>query len=296
MNVSPRFDYGFIEPKIVTPLSFTAAAITERGRKRQENEDTILHYIGETLNREPFGLFIVSDGMGGHQAGKYASQTAVQIVGVELAPVLSTADELTPVRLEQTIRRAMARANERLWQQSQSKTADHFKMGTTMTLALIVSSRLHVAHVGNSRAYLWRLGKLIQLTQDHSLVAELAQQLPMTFEQMQAHPYRGLITRSLGSQETVAIDYVVQEIQPGDRVLLCSNGLWKLFREAQDLSRELASSGAPTEQCQSLLAAAHQRTPSDDISLIISHCHNALDQYHLTSNSLFFPQNPSLVG
>lgn len=296
MNTYQTSAYHSVEPEIVFKLSLSAAAISERGRARQENEDTILHHIGQSLSGETFGLFMVSDGMGGHQAGKFASQMAVRIVAVELAPVLSTIDELTSAAVERVLRQAIVKANQQLWHIGQTNTEDNFRMGTTMTLALVVCSRLYLAHVGGSRVYLWRKGNLRQLSQDHSLVAELAQQLPMTPAQKEAHPYRSLITRSLGSRETIEIDYLVQPIQSGDRVLLCSNGLGKALGDEMELKYWLASSLSPDEQCQGLLAAANRRDPSDDISLIISHFHNALDQYEVTSDNVFFPQNHTVFG
>lgn len=255
---------------ILSVVPLAAAALSNQGR-RSSNQDTVLHHVTHTLQGDPLGLFIICDGMGGYEAGDVASKMAVRTVGMELAPVLAAAADMPIEKLNYLIHRAISTANHKIWHYAQNLPEKKLRMGTTMTLALVVGERLHVANVGDSRAYLYRRGQLCQLTRDHSLVADLAEHVTMSSEDQARHPYRNILTRALGRQETVEVDQMVETLQLGDRLLLCTDGLWKAFLTSQELSQQLGTRMELQEQCQALVAAAVQRDNSDNITVIVAH-------------------------
>jgi protein phosphatase len=185
---------------------------TDTGRQRQANEDAL-------FARSP--LFAVADGMGGAQAGEVASQIATE--ALEEADPGTEAPELY-------LRRALEEANERIHGIAQ-RDASTSGMGTTLTAALIRDDEISIAHVGDSRAYLYRDGDLRRLTSDHSLVEELRRQGRLTEEQAEEHPQRSIITRALGPEPAVEVDTMTYQARAGDVILLCSDGLTTMLHE-----------------------------------------------------------------
>src|ERR671937_802741 len=188
----------------MTAIAQTGRA-TDPGRKRRRNEDA---YVVEPP------LFAVADGMGGAQAGELASSLAAQAVSEEDA---GGGGEERVVELIQ-------QANRRVYQRS-SEDAAVSGMGTTMTVALVEDSRIFFAHVGDSRAYLIRGCQLEQLTEDHSLVAELVRSGKLSPDEADTHPQRSVVTRALGTDPDVDVDMFSVETQAGDVFLICSDGL-----------------------------------------------------------------------
>ena len=183
-----------------------AAGETDTGRKRRRNEDAF-------VCAPP--LFAVADGMGGAQAGEVAS-------GLAAAALRETQVEASG---EERVTELVREANRRVHQRATSDAAAS-GMGTTMTVALVdPDGSVWFGHVGDSRAYLLRGGKLEQLTDDHSLVAELVRRGELSPAQAEVHPQRSVITRALGTDPEVAVDTFKLEPEPGDVVLLCSDGL-----------------------------------------------------------------------
>jgi serine/threonine protein phosphatase PrpC len=175
---------------------------TDPGRKRRRNEDSFV--------LEP-PLFAVADGMGGAQAGEVASQLA--------------AAALRDAHAEGGVVELIQEANRRVWQRANEDAAAS-GMGTTVTAAIVEpGGRVVLGHVGDSRAYLLREGELIQLTEDHSLVAELVRRGELSPQEAETHPQRSVITRALGTDPDVDVDSFAVESQPGDVFLLCSDGL-----------------------------------------------------------------------
>src|SRR5579875_2363633 len=192
-----------------------AAETTQRsdtGRQRRGNEDS-------AFARAP--VFAVADGMGGAQAGEVASQIAVEAFEAGLP------EEGTP---EQRLAEVAQRANRRIHELSLAEH-EHAGMGTTLTAAYLDDGYLAIAHVGDSRAYLFRDGQLTRLTQDHSLVEELRQRGKLTEEEAAEHPQRSIITRALGPEPDVQVDTLSQTVRGGDVVLLCSDGLTSMIAE-----------------------------------------------------------------
>lgn len=187
-----------------------AAAKTDRGRVRERNEDAML--AGETV-------FAVADGMGGHLAGDVAAATALEPVRALDGRVFADAATAQAALLD-----AILAANAAVV----SKAADEpglRGMGTTLTATIVEGRRLHVGHVGDSRAYLVRDGQMTQLTRDHTLVAHLIEEGQITEEEAASHPHRSIVTRAIGVDVDLEIDTLTIDLQDDDEVILCSDGL-----------------------------------------------------------------------
>ena len=272
-------------------MRITSCGITDVGLKRGHNEDNYL--INEELN-----LFVVADGMGGHAGGEYASAIAVNTVeeivtslDPELMPFalddagpeadedeaptepghvdeevteeLPDAVELTRQKLVHAIRLAGRRIFEKAREQP-----EYHGMGTTAVVVLVERGHAYVAHVGDSRVYLVRDGAIEQLTEDHSLVAEKIRHGLITPEEARSHRMRNVITRSLGYQEDVEVDISVRRVRPGDRFLLCSDGL--SGHVADDEMADLVSRLSPQEAARALVELACERGGEDNITTVVA--------------------------
>jgi serine/threonine protein phosphatase PrpC len=185
---------------------------TDTGRKRRRNEDA---YVVEPP------LFAIADGMGGAQAGELASSLAAGAV---------REDEAAAGSGERRVAELIQEANRRVYERS-SRDAAASGMGTTMTVAFVGDANVAFGHVGDSRAYLIRDGKLEQLTEDHSLVAELVRSGKLSPEEAETHPQRSVITRALGTDPDVDVDTFSIETAPGDLFMLCSDGLTSMVED-----------------------------------------------------------------
>ena len=221
---------------------------SDLGRQRQGNEDN--YFV-----RAP--LFVVADGMGGAQAGEVASEMAVESFDGGIGDG-SPADGLV---------RIIQEANRRIHDRSRSDE-QAAGMGTTCTAAYVGDSEVTIAHVGDSRAYLWRGGELTRLTRDHSLVGELVARGKLTEEQAEAHPQRSVITRALGPEAEVTVDVETFDARDGDVYLLCSDGLTSMIHEpgvrpVMERMTELDRAG------RELIAAANEAGGRDNITVIL---------------------------
>lgn len=224
------------------------AAQTDRGLVRGTNEDAYI--IGD------FGA-AVADGMGGHEAGEVASQTAVS----ELEGLLST----LPSRPKAALQKVFSLANAAVLQKAREIGREG--MGTTLTTVLVGDRQAWIGHIGDSRAYLCRDRQLIQLTQDHSLVADLVRSGSLTPDEAKNHPRRHVITKAIGSQPTVKPDVVNVELAPGDRLVLCTDGLTNQVEPGR--LAELAAADDPETACRNLVAAAKASGGLDNITVVI---------------------------
>lgn len=229
-------------------------SLTDVGKVRSSNEDA----LGIDLDG---GIFVVADGMGGHQAGEVASQQAVDSI---LAALRRREPDETAA---QALVRAVTSANTEI-----AAAAQHDRnlkgMGTTVVAAIVEPGRFTVAHVGDSRAYLIRDGQIRQLTEDHSMVAELVKAGVITPEAAETHPYRSAISRSLGQFKDVETDTSVHDFLPGDRLLLCTDGLTRFAKPEEILERVLAFDD-PQEAAQGLIDLANDRGGRDNITVIL---------------------------
>lgn len=260
MEAMKRFEGGEIR--------LEAAALTDCGRQRKLNEDAVYH---RTAGTAPIGLYIVCDGLGGFQAGEVASRVAVETVAQELEAIFGMVDHPKPAQFkpERLIEAAINAANGALRQYVAANKAHIFGIGTTLTLAMVHEQTVYVAHVGDSRAYVWRQGQLTQLTQDHSLVAEMAEQGLIQEAEMHGHPQSNILSRAVGVEDQVQADLLTWPLRPGDKLLLCSDGLWKAFPDMRVVARWLDLDMTPADYCNLLVSAANRQDGSDNISAVV---------------------------
>jgi len=254
-------------------LRLEAAALTTRGRQRRVNEDAVFYHTEQKDTGESLGLFVLCDGMGGHEAGEVASQMAVQAVAAELGNI-HLADEL-PVwpALHHWMRTAVANANCRIWEYAGllpelPGTNEPPQLGTTITLTLVYGNLAAIANVGDSRTYLWHEDRLTQITRDHSLVTELVDSGLLPAKSAATHPYRNVLTRGLGLSEDVTVDLFESKVVPEDKLLLCSDGVWQAFPDTAELGHQLETTDSPDDLCWQLIEKASRRKGSDDMSVI----------------------------
>jgi serine/threonine protein phosphatase PrpC len=231
------------------PLALVEVAhLSDTGRIRHHNEDRSL--------ASP-RVLVVADGMGGAKAGEVAAQMAVDAVGRLVGPVH-----------EGDVRSAVERANRAI-RRLATDDPDKSGMGTTLTAAMLDDGRLDVVHVGDSRAYLWRDGTLQQVTEDHSVVAELVRRGSITREEAETHPHRNVITRALGAEEGIDADVVHVDLQDGDVVLLCSDGLSSYVPEAA-IAEVLAQAEGLDAAARGLVNLANGAGGADNVTVVLA--------------------------
>ena len=269
----------------------SVAGVTDVGRQRKLNEDRFYYKIVQSSDEVPIGLFVVADGMGGHLAGEVASQWTVGTLKRELAPLFRPQDPSVTrrldaealaavgsgvtVRLEETdlarlLGHATERANQVLLGYARKHAQEAEGMGSTLTVAVVEGTRATIASVGDSRAYLWRDGRLRQLTEDHSVPGALLKQGRITAEEAREHPHRHVLYRCLGLKPGIEIDIHPSEVlQPGDALLLCSDGLWDMVYPCERLAAFLASEAGPLTICRRLVDAANEAGGEDNITVVL---------------------------
>ncbi len=258
-------------------LRQNSGTATHAGKVRSHNEDYVakLDYsLDQSGAAEPMGLYIVADGMGGYKEGEKASRDSVRqafhdfIEGHILqdlrAPTRKLSSDQPDATVEATLRTLVTEANRLVYRKRQETGT---RRGTTITAVLIVGAKAAVANVGDSRTYLMRGGELRQLTQDHSLVYSLFKAGQITEDQIYSHPKKNEVYRSLGEQEDVKVDVFPLTIQAGDRLLLCSDGLWEMVRNPQ-IAAILGNATTPQAACDRLVAAAFDNGGEDNISAL----------------------------
>ena len=224
------------------------AACSDVGKVREHNEDSY-------LVQSP--LFVVADGMGGHEAGEVASSIAIKTMQ-GLIPKSADAEALA---------HAVIQANEDVLRGAKDGTGKP-GMGTTMTAALIYGDDVAVAQVGDSRAYLLRDGELSRITRDHSLVAELIEQGSISEADARFHPQRSVITRALGSDPYMQPDTYTLKAKDGDRIMLCSDGLCSMIGDA-DIADVMRANPAPDACCGALVDEAILAGGLDNVTVIV---------------------------
>jgi protein phosphatase len=269
----------------------SVAGLTDVGKMRELNEDLFYYKVVQSSDDGPLGLFVVADGMGGHLAGEVASYWAVRTLKRELAPLFRPQDpSLTrrlgaealaavgsgvTIRLEETdlarmLQHAIERANQVLLGYARQHPDRAGDMGSTLTLAVVEDRRATVAHVGDSRAYLWREGQLAQLTEDHSVPGALLKQGRITLQEAHDHPHRNVLYRCLGLGPKVEVDiYPAVDLKPGDMLLLCSDGLWDMVYPVERLASLLGAGSAPPAICRRLVHAANEAGGEDNVTVVL---------------------------
>lgn len=243
-----------VEKPQARPLELTWHGITDVGMARTQNEDSLaLHELGRGA------LFVVADGMGGHDAGEVASSLAVETVArtVKAAPGRRDPEEL--------VRKAVQAANAAVHGEAARKGSN---MGTTLTVALVEDGVAHIASVGDSRAYWIQNGSIRAVTKDHSLVAKLVELGKLTKEDARTDPRSNLLLRTIGNGATVAVDTFRVPLDRGGTLLLCSDGLWGEVDDG-DLHRICSEEEHSEVMCARLVQEANRNGGKDNITAIV---------------------------
>ncbi|MCK4472397.1 MAG: Stp1/IreP family PP2C-type Ser/Thr phosphatase, partial [Anaerolineae bacterium] len=247
---------------VFEPLALEVAQLSEMGRGHRVNQDCVEAYVPSDPRENRQGnLFLVADGMGGHNAGDTASHLAVaEIVGGYYANGNGVEDVST------RLTRVIEAANKVIYQQARGNHTQS-DMGTTVVAAVVRGQELHVANVGDSRAYLIRGGEIGQITLDHSWVAEQVRMGGMTPEEAENHPQSNLLTRALGLYARVEVDVFQRKLEPGDIIVLCSDGLTGCVKD--DEIKEVVSECSPASAVEQLVEWAVDGGSTDDISVVV---------------------------
>jgi protein phosphatase len=227
-------------------MKVSVGAATDIGQVREGNEDSYLIV-------EP--LYAVADGMGGHRGGEVASSLALETVQGMFE------------RREGSLAEQVAEANRAVFDRSQSDRKVS-GMGTTLTAAQLDGNRVHLVHVGDSRAYLLRGGELTQITEDHTLVHRMVVEGEISEEEAETHPHRSIVTRAIGVDRNIQVDERDLEVAPGDRLLLCTDGLTGMISEAQ-IREILLETPDPQEAVDELVKGANRAGGIDNITAVI---------------------------
>jgi protein phosphatase len=237
--------------------------------KREHNEDS-------WLVNEDIGLYVVCDGMGGHAGGETASRLAVQTVERELIGARMRSDDpfasaapLSDTPLAGALREAIEGACAAVFRTSRANP-ELQGMGTTCIALLLHGGTAILGHVGDSRAYAMRDGEAIQLTEDHSLVNEQVRAGLLTYDEARHSRLKNIITRSVGFEEDVLVDLLGFETAPGDRYLLCSDGLSNLV-DNEEIATQLLRHDDPERACRALIDLANERGGDDNVTVVVIH-------------------------
>jgi serine/threonine protein phosphatase PrpC len=240
------------------------------GQLRDHNEDTLIVFQGAHLGdqgSDPFGFFVVTDGMGGHRAGEVASSLAARLVSrdvlknVYLPFLLDEKPSLDMAPITEILKESVQNANDQVHERVPGG-------GTTLTCALILGQRAYIAHVGDSRAYLLTNYDMRQVTQDHSYVGRLIELGELSPEEAAVHPQRHVLYRAIGQGDNLDIDTYHQPLPPRSRLLLCSDGLSGVVSE-EEIGSIIASAATPQDACERLLAAANAAGGPDNITAVL---------------------------
>jgi len=241
------------------PESVSVYGMTDIGKKRGANEDAYL-LIPEKK------IYVVSDGMGGHNAGEVASQTAIKalesfFVGIEMQSIPKES-------ISETLINAVLDANKMVRAKGMSAN-EYSNMGCTVVLVFIDQNILHVGHVGDSRVYLIDKKDIVQVTTDHSVVMELVQAGEMTKAEARCSYLKNQLSQALGISAEVRPEYIRRELKKGDTVLLCTDGLWDMLSDDQ-IHKSVNEGGTPEKTCKMLLNLANEAGGDDNITVIVT--------------------------
>ncbi len=237
-----------------------AYSVTDIGRKRQLNQDYVFS-SAKPMGNMP-NLFIVADGMGGHNAGDYASKCTVETVVGEIR----NSFEKNPTII---VKKAIETANSKI-RELAAADENLLGMGTTLVVATVIGKYLQVANVGDSRLYLLGKHGIRQITRDHSLVEEMIRLGGLSREDARKHPDKNIITRAIGAKDEVEPEFFTEELEPGDIILMCSDGLSNMLedKEIEKIvqNEELAEM---KEKAEALINAANNNGGKDNIAVVL---------------------------
>jgi serine/threonine protein phosphatase PrpC len=234
-------------------------ACSHIGKVREINEDAYC------IENDQLKLFIVADGMGGHNAGEIASNIAIHSIKDYMRKNMHRYMNKEDDEVFKVLREAIVAANMDIFMHS-VKEKECKGMGTTLTAVLILS-QAYIGHVGDSRAYLIQKNKITQITKDHSLVGELVRNGSITESEAKIHPQRNIITRALGTEENVNIDLCTVNFEADDMIVLCTDGLSNMI-EGEEIKNTLIDCKDIQLACEQLVALANERGGTDNITMI----------------------------
>lgn len=258
-------------PTHYEPLQLIAACGQSIGRKRELNEDslfTLSANLAGNSGMQPFGLYIIADGMGGHQSGEVASNTAVRciashVVGRLFSPLFGHPQHTIDESIQEVLQSAFDEAQKSIQREAPGS-------GTTLTAALILGQQVTIAHVGDSRGYiLYAPEKMETVTRDHSYVRRLEELGQITAAEAATHPQRNVLYRAVGQGDSLEVDILTTAFPIGARLLLCSDGLWGLVSD-EEIQRIVSEAPTIQDACQTLVSAANNGGGHDNISAIIA--------------------------
>lgn len=255
-------------------LAYRTGSRSDVGCVRPLNEDSLatadLSFVYES-ERDTIGVYVVTDGMGGHASGEIASRMAIQRIlhtvtdRLIQAHIPEPADENGHPPYAALLADAVRDANQAILEAAAKNNSD---MGATVTAALLVGATAYIANVGDSRTYLYRNDELTPITVDHSLVARLVAVGMIDRNEVYTHPQRNQVYRALGNAPDMEVDTFVHDLEPGDHLLLCSDGLWEMVRD-HDMAAVLREAASPQEACDALVDRAKENGGEDNISVIV---------------------------
>ena len=235
---------------------FDLAVLSDVGTNRTDNEDA----CGHSIEDPEVALFMVADGIGGYEGGEVASRMAVDIT---LEAYRSSPSAWGAAK---RLHRAVQRANIEIHNRAIA-VPELRRMGTTLTAAVVEGGMLSAVHVGDCRLYLVRRGRISQITKDHTVVAERVRMGLMSASRARNHPERSMLNRSLGQELIVSVDRISMPLVQGDRVLLCSDGLYNVFEEHE--LENLLRPGDAAAACKALIEAANARGTGDNLTAAV---------------------------
>lgn len=249
-------------------MKIACHALTDVGRKRRGNEDSVLVDLEHKL-------FVVADGMGGHAAGEVASKVAVDSISEFVGMTAGGEDITWPFGLEQDVsldgnrlKTAIRYANRKVLEATKERTECE-GMATTVAAVLVEGDIANLAHVGDSRVYRYRDSELTLLTSDHSWVNEQIQSGIITADQARTHPLRNVVTRALGGKADLQVDFQPAKVEPGDILLVCSDGLTTMVPD-EDILRLFNETGGDVEKtARRLVDEANERGGEDNVTVLL---------------------------
>lgn len=245
-------------------IGWQIAGLTDVGQRRELNEDSLLMIEGVMSDSIPYGLYVVADGIGGHQKGEVASRLTVESLQAHFT---NQPPDPATVPFEEWLREAAMTANKMVMEQ-QAGQAQGKKMGSTLVMALVKEGQAHIANVGDSRAYHLTAETIHQISVDHSLVERLVQIGQITREEARTHKNRNVIYNTIGDKAKMQVSLYHVDLAAGDRLLLCSDGLNNMLTDEEILQISQAHP-EPAPACQALVEAANQAGGTDNITTII---------------------------
>lgn len=246
---------------------------SDAGKIRELDEDSVFSLVLSGIYQsriEPtVGLFLVADGIGGHEGGEVASKLAVQTLAQQVLqriiwPILQ-GETLLVETLQAELEQAVQFTNRQIYELRRQRGSD---MGATLTMALVVNGLAIIGNVGDSRTYVWGPAGLEQVTTDHSLIAALIAAGQEPPEAVYSHPQRNLITRSLGENPSVQVDLFALELEPGFRLILCCDGVWEMIRD-EGIEEVMLQESHPQQAADKIVTWSNNAGGEDNISVVV---------------------------